>query len=53
MAGSEDRSYCVNCGHECHCYSDNCDQYVGVGMSDKIDKCGCSNCKCKSYWSEN
>ena len=38
--------YCAACEHGCHCYKPNCEESIGVGMSDKFQDCGCSTCRC-------
>jgi hypothetical protein len=45
-----DKLLCRNCNHECHCHTTKCDQYVGIGMSDKSETCGCLDCNCKSLF---
>ena len=42
----EEERYCQNCHHRCHCYAPSCPKEVGVGMSDKVQPCGCTKCDC-------
>jgi len=46
MKGEE--RYCTDCSHRCHCYAPSCDKEVGIGMSDKVQPCGCKKCNCES-----
>jgi hypothetical protein len=43
---SQERT-CGTCGHRCHCYQPECEESIGVGMTDKYQRCGCKNCDCK------
>ena len=38
-------TYCRNCEHEAHC-GKTCVGFVGIGMTDKYEPCGCKNCRC-------
>ena len=38
---------CFKCFHPCHCNSTHCEELVGVGMTDKVQECGCEKCECK------
>ena len=38
---------CLKCFHPCHCNSTHCEELVGVGMTDKVQECGCDKCECK------
>jgi len=42
----EAERYC-DCGHRCHCYRPDCPDEIGVGMTDKSQKCGCKKCTCQ------
>jgi len=48
MIGEE--RYCATCGHRCHCYGSSCQESIGVGMTDKWQKCDCKKCECEKEW---
>ena len=37
---------CKHCLHKCHCGVE-CIEYVNLGLSDKVDSCGCGKCEHK------
>lgn len=50
MIGEE--RYCATCGHRCHCYGSSCQGSIGVGMTDKWQKCNCKKCECTKEWKD-
>ena len=38
-------TFCKNCGHESHCKK-TCDNFVGIGITDKYELCNCEHCRC-------
>ena len=36
---------CNNCNHECH-HEEQCDEAIGIGMTDKWTYCGRDSCDC-------
>ena len=50
MVGEE--RYCNICGHRCHCYGSSCQESIGVGMTDKWQKCDCKKCECTKEWKD-
>ena len=48
MARIERVYWCGDCGHECHCHINQCDEWLGIGMTDKSFQCECEKCNCAS-----